>query len=171
MFEYEYERPGFSVDAVLFWHDENKSVNDTPEVLLVKRKNEPFKDCWALPGGFVERHETAIDAVVRELYEETGVLVDGMYQVGIGDDPLRDPRGWTISIYFTNVFVGEKPTIKAGSDADKVKWFTFDELRTLIENGQLAFDHEEMIISCCETAAEQLVEYRVENALGGTDSK
>mgnify|MGYP003661056433 CR=1 FL=1 len=161
MYEYEYERPGFSVDAVVFWHDENKSVNDTPEALLIKRKNE------ALPGGFVERHETAIDAVVRELYEETGILADGMYQIGIADNPLRDPRGWTISIYFTNVCIGEKPIVKGSDDATEARWFTFDEIRELIENNQLAFDHEEMITSCCENATEQLVEYRTKKALQG----
>ena len=160
MYSYDYERPGFTVDAVVFWHDESKSVDDT-EILLIKRKNDPFKDCWALPGGFVERHENAIDAVVRELYEETGILVDSMYQVGIADNPLRDPRGWTVSVYFYNVLIGERPVVKGSDDAIEARWFTFSELNDLIYNNKLAFDHEEMIAVCCDCAVERIVEYRV----------
>jgi 8-oxo-dGTP diphosphatase len=107
---------------------------EKPEVLLIKRANEPFRGKWALPGGFVDKDEPLEDAAVRELKEETGlsnILLTQMHTFG---NPGRDPRGHTVSV----VFVGYLPLAaeaKAGDDAAEVDWFSLDKLP------ELAFDH------------------------------
>ncbi len=106
-------------------------------VVLVKRKNEPFRGYYALPGGIVEYGETVEDAVVREVLEETGLECRVRELVGVYSDPDRDPRGHFVSICFLLEVIGGK--LKAGSDAHDVKIFKLGELP------ELAFDHSKMI--------------------------
>ena len=122
-----------TVDEVVF----SKS-NDSLKVLLIKRKNDPFKNQWALPGGFLEDYETLEKGAQRELEEETGIKTDNMEQVGIFADPGRDPRGRVISIAFTKVISYEVP-VKGNDDATDAKWFDINALP------KLAFDHSEII--------------------------
>ncbi|AGK60259.1 ADP-ribose pyrophosphatase [Archaeoglobus sulfaticallidus PM70-1] len=107
-------------------------------IVLIRRKNEPFKGYYALPGGIVEYGESVESAVLRELKEETGL--DGkIYKlVGVYSDPNRDPRGHFVSVCF---IVKGKGRLKAGSDAREVGVFSLDELP------ELAFDHKKMIDS------------------------
>lgn len=122
-----------TVDIVAFCNANNR-IN----VLLVKRKNDPFKEQWALPGGFVDKDENLEDAAKREFAEETGIKVKTIEQVRAFGTPGRDPRGRTISIAFLSwLDCEEKPV--AGDDAAETKWFTLDELP------DLAFDHSEII--------------------------
>jgi 8-oxo-dGTP diphosphatase len=115
----------------------NKKTN---EILLIKRLNEPFKDCWALPGGFVDENEDLEQAARRELFEETNVQTDKMIQIGAFGKPNRDPRGHMISIaYQTNLI--ENQIVKAKDDAKETKWFSINDLP------DLAFDHLEIIKS------------------------
>lgn len=124
-----------TVDSVVFC-----KVNDQFKVLLVQRKNDPFKDEWALPGGFVEEGENLETAAKRELLEETGVKVESMQQVQAFGEPGRDPRGHTISIAFlSRIFSEEK--LKASDDAKDAKWFAIEKLHTM----KLAFDHDEIV--------------------------
>ncbi|HSJ12051.1 MAG TPA: NUDIX hydrolase [Gillisia sp.] len=122
-----------TVDAVVF-----SKNNDLLKVLLIKRKNDPYKDQWALPGGFLEDHETLEKGTQRELEEETGIKTDNMRQVGIFADPGRDPRGRVISIAFTTLISHEVP-VKGNDDATDAKWFDINALP------KLAFDHSEII--------------------------
>lgn len=122
-----------TVDAVVF-----SKKNDSLRVLLIKRKNDPYKDQWALPGGFLEDHETLEQGAQRELEEETGIKTDNMEQVGIFADPDRDPRGRVISIAFTTVISPEVP-VKGNDDATDAKWFDINALP------KLAFDHSEIV--------------------------
>ena len=69
-FKYEYERPGLTVDCVIFGLDLEE---ETLKVMLIERDAEPFAGVWAVPGGFVRRGETLIEAATRELEEETGI--------------------------------------------------------------------------------------------------
>lgn len=122
-----------TVDIVAFCNANNR-IN----VLLVKRKNDPFKEQWALPGGFVDKDENLEDAAKREFAEETGIKVKTIEQVRAFGTPGRDPRGRTISIAFLSWLDCEENPV-AGDDAAETKWFTLDELP------DLAFDHAEII--------------------------
>lgn len=107
------------------------------KILLIQRKHEPFKGQWALPGGFVEYGERTEDAVVREVFEETGLKTKIHGLVGVYSNPGRDPRGHTITIVYLLERV--KGDIKAGDDASTVKFFKVNELP------MLAFDHKKII--------------------------
>ena len=83
-----YDKIGVTVDIVIF-----TIKNDDLQVLLVKRKMEPFKDQWAIPGGFVRKEEAIEHAARRELEEETGVKEVYLEQLYTFGKPKRDPRG------------------------------------------------------------------------------
>ncbi|MEO8515736.1 MAG: NUDIX hydrolase, partial [Flavobacterium sp.] len=121
-----------TVDAVII-----KKTTDY-ELLLIKRKNEPYKDCWALPGGFVDENEDLETAAKRELEEETQIKIDSLQQFGAFGKPFRDPRGHMVSIaYFGEV--AANAIAVASDDAKEVQWFSIQNLPTL------AFDHQEII--------------------------
>ena len=87
----KYKSPKLTVDGILL---------KKGEILLIKRKNPPFKNSWALPGGFVEYGEKTEDAVLREFFEETGLKTTIKKLIGVYSDPDRDPRGHTVSIIY-----------------------------------------------------------------------
>lgn len=117
-------------------------------VLLIRRKNEPFKGAYALPGGFVEIGETVEAACRRELFEETGIEVDRLHLVGVYSDPRRDPRGHTVSIAFL-ALLPRTPRPSAGSDAESVEWIK--DWRKFA----LAFDHTQILEDAENLAARQ----------------
>jgi 8-oxo-dGTP diphosphatase len=94
-FSYDYPRPALTVDAVVF-----RKSHGLLEVLLIRRKHNPFKGMWALPGGFIDMEETVEEAVVRELEEETHLKVEGLQQLHTFSALNRDPRGRTVSVTF-----------------------------------------------------------------------
>lgn len=134
-YTYEYPRPSVTVDCIIFGLDESSKL----KVLLIQRAKEPFKDRWALPGGFVDMEETLEEAALRELEEETGVkdlFVEQLYTFGAPD---RDPRGRVISVaYYALVNLEEHP-VEAASDARHVRWFELEHLP------KLAFDHQQIM--------------------------
>lgn len=132
-YTYKYPRPAVTADCVVMTREA------TPRVLLIQRGNEPFKGCWAFPGGFMEMDETLEQCAVRELKEETGMEVteDDIFAFGTFSAVERDPRGRTISKAFL-VMVDEPVEVTGQDDAAKAEWFAIDDLP------QLAFDHEEM---------------------------
>jgi 8-oxo-dGTP diphosphatase len=123
-----YKSPKLAVDGAVF----NKE-----KILLIKRKNEPFQDKWALPGGFVEYGEKVEDAVVREVFEETGLKTKIIDLIGIYSDPDRDPRGHVVSIVY--LLKMEAGIIKGSDDAIEAKFFDMDKLP------DLSFDHNIII--------------------------
>lgn len=122
-----------TVDTVIF----KKTASDY-HILFIKRKNDPFKGKWALPGGFVDENEDLPDAANRELFEETGVKVAKLEQLGAFGKPGRDPRQHVVSIAFTG-FAEEDTKATATDDADEAKWFSIKALP------ELAFDHAEIV--------------------------
>lgn len=132
-----YHYPAITVDVAVFRLREHE-FECRLEVLLIERGHEPFAECWALPGGFMDEDEDLDAAAARELFEETGVQVRLLMEVGVYGRPGRDPRGRTVSVVY---FAWENPACRerAGDDAAKAAWFAIDALP------KLAFDHLEMI--------------------------
>lgn len=111
-------------------------ITERGKILLVKRKFEPFKGFWAVPGGFIEDTEPAEEACRREVLEETGMKVELVKLLGVYSDPKRDPRG-TITVAFIAKPLSKET--KGDIEVEDMKWFKFDELPPL------AFDHRKII--------------------------
>lgn len=129
-----------TVDAVIFAQER---PGQEPMVLLVQRAGWPYRGYWALPGGFINPDETSREAVVRELYEETGVVVSTSMTASLGvfDEPSRDPRGRAISIAYA-AYIEELPEPKAGDDAGQARWV---EVSAALNDYILAFDHKAIV--------------------------
>jgi 8-oxo-dGTP diphosphatase len=139
-YTYEYEMPAVTVDAVILRQRVIALAEWSSQLLLIKRKNEPFKDKWALPGGFVDKNEEPVTACIREVKEETGIVLPNvvkLFWASGGKD--RDPRGWTISLAFATEVPWETEVV-ASDDAAEIGWFDIDDLPSM------AFDHR-MILS------------------------
>lgn len=141
-YTYRYPHPAVTTDCVVFGFD-GVRLN----VLLIERGDEPYKGRWAFPGGFLNIDEDAPDGARRELYEETGLQVTNIEQLGAFATPDRDPRERVISIaYFTLVRVGN---VAGGDDAAKACWFPISRVP------DLAFDHQQIF----EQALERMSHY------------
>ena len=131
-YTYEYPRPAVTADCVVM------TKEDVPQVLLVERGNEPYKGCWALPGGFMNMDETTEQCAIRELKEETGLDVQQVWQIGAYSKLGRDPRGRNVCVAYLAIV--DKPAAVSGQDdAAKAQWFPIDALPPL------AFDHEDIM--------------------------
>jgi 8-oxo-dGTP diphosphatase len=125
--------PLVTVDAVILYKGNS--------ILLIRRKNPPFKGELALPGGFVDIGETVEEACSREAYEETNLHINIIKLVGVFSDPNRDPRGHTISIAYLCEPLQKDETPKAKDDALSIELIPLKKLSSL----KLAFDHFEII--------------------------
>ena len=94
-FTYDYPRPCVTTDCLIF-----RKIDSIWSLLLIERGNEPYKGCWALPGGFLEMEEDLETCAARELQEETGLTGISLHQLYAFGEPHRDPRHRTISIAF-----------------------------------------------------------------------
>lgn len=129
-----------TVDVVITrWVSNPEATGGHWDVVLIKRKNFPFKDRWALPGGFVDHDENTKAAARREVKEEAGLDLLSLRFLGVADKPDRDPRGRTISIVYEAEAKGEP---FAGDDAVEAAWFRMDDALSLT----LAFDHNEILV-------------------------
>lgn len=132
-YTYAFPRPALTVDIIIF-----RLNNNLPELLLIRRGNDPFKGKWALPGGFVDEDEPLEKAAARELEEETslkGILLTQMHTFG---EPGRDPRGHTVSVVYVG-YLPEGAVARAGDDAAQAAWFSLDDLPSM------AFDHDKIV--------------------------
>ena len=125
-----YKNPASTVDLIVPYNG---------GIVLIKRKNDPFKNYWALPGGFLDYgKETLEEAAARELIEETNLKTNPseLELIGVYSKPDRDPRGHVIAhAYEAKKYLGK---LKAKDDAAKVKVF-----KKIPKN--LAFDHKKII--------------------------
>lgn len=125
----DYDRPSVTVDIATFCATSEKEESYRKDkekhlgILLVKRKNPPFKDYWALPGGFLTKGETIEQCAFREIKQETGVKPKALMNMGTFSEDGRDPRGWIISNAFLSVLSGEAKKTTAGEDASEAEWF------------------------------------------------
>ncbi len=125
-----------AVDAIVFGYSKQDGVS----VLLIQRKYEPFKNSWAIPGGFVLEEESLEQAVRRELVEETGITVQYLEQLYTFGDPDRDPRQRIVSVaYMGLVKTSQYQDLKASTDAANAAWFSIRKLPSL------AFDHKKLL--------------------------
>ena len=131
-----------AVDAVIFGYFDKKDL----QILLIKRKIEPFKGDWALPGGLVLDDENLDDAVKRELHEEAGIKPDFLEQLYTFGNVGRDPRIRVVSIAYLGLVNPSYHELFADSDADDAQWFGINQLP------KVAFDHQIII----ETALKRL---------------
>lgn len=138
----EYERPSVTVDMLVFAVNE---AWDALRLLLIRRKNHPFINCWALPGGFVEIDESLEEAARRELKEETGLQDIYMEQLYTFGEPGRDPRTRVISTAYLALIQENAVDVAAGDDAAEVCWFTVREQNSKVElhgdNGEILCFH------------------------------
>lgn len=126
--------PLLTVDAVILF-------NKKEDIVLIRRKNPPFKNSYALPGGFVEIGESVEDACIREAFEETNIKVKIVKLIGVFSDPKRDPRGHIVTVAYLCEprTKNEKP--KAQDDAAALEIIPLSKIPSL----KLAFDHMQII--------------------------
>ena len=131
-YTYKYPRPAVTADCVVITKEEQ------PKVLLIQRGADPYKGCWAFPGGFMNMDETTEQCAIRELEEETGLRVSDVHQIGAYSKVDRDPRGRTITVAYLAI-IDEPVQVTGQDDAAKAEWFPLSALP------ELAFDHAEIM--------------------------
>ena len=125
--------PLLTVDAVIIFEKD--------KLVLIRRKNPPFKGDYALPGGFVDIGETVEQACIREAKEETNINVKIKKLIGVFSDPERDPRGHVVTIAFLCEPKSPKEKPKAQDDAASLEIVPLTKIPSL----KLAFDHMQII--------------------------
>ena len=131
-YTYKYPRPAVTADMIVLTDEPE------PQILLIQRGDEPFKGCWAFPGGFMNMDETTEQCARRELKEETGLDIEEVQQVGAYSTVDRDPRGRTITVaYITHV--PQILPVTGLDDAAEAKWWPINALPPL------AFDHAQIL--------------------------
>lgn len=167
-----FDRPSVAADMAVFSIMEAKSQNSSKEnrdlsnyrkdplkqlkLLLIRRGSFPYKNTWALPGGFVRKGESVSEAAKRELREETGVEDAYLRPFDIFSEEGRDPRGWIISHAFLALINGEKYRVHEGSDAWEARWFQIEveseEIKRRVSADQAQIEHIYTLrLNCGET--------------------
>lgn len=168
----KYEKPSVTVDMVLMCYNKEE---EQLKIALIQRKGHPFRNSWALPGGFVNPQESTGDSVIRETNEEIGVTISkqNIEQLHTFSTPNRDPRGWVITVSYL-AFIGEEP-LSAGDDTNQVRWFSLERQghRLLLSSGEieiildmqsgdsigkdtLSFDHSAIILKAFQRVANKM---------------
>ena len=134
MKEQRYRNPTPTVDTI---------IQRDSWILLVKRRNDPFKGYLVLPGGFVNEGERVEDAAKREVKEETSLNIELLDILGVYSDPARDPRGHMMSTVFIAKISSnnEKVDAVAQDDAAAIEWISLE----VIDTRNVGFDHKRII--------------------------
>jgi ADP-ribose pyrophosphatase YjhB (NUDIX family) len=147
-----YERPSVTVDICIC-----SPIGSTFKILLIKRRKPPFKDHWAIPGGFLDLtlNETLEEAARRELHEETSLEGFPVEQFKTYGHPNRDPRTRVVSVvYFAVIPWSEvQGKVEAKDDAKEAEWFNFNDLP------ELAFDHSTILKDLLESMLDPYVSH------------
>lgn len=130
----KYDRPSVTVDIVIFTVQEREL-----RVLLVKRNVAPYRNRWAIPGGFVRMNETLDEAAMRELEEESGVRDVYLEQLYTFGDVNRDPRMRVITVAYYALIPPDEHRLRASTDTKDVGWFS------VYRRPKLAFDHDRIV--------------------------
>jgi 8-oxo-dGTP diphosphatase len=146
MAEIRHDQFYLTVDAVIFTIFEKEL-----KILLVKRKYEPYKGSFAIPGGYVRISEELETAASRELEEETGVRDIFLRQLRAFGKIGRDPRGRIITVPFLALIDGEKLKLHATSDAELARWFPVYQMPSL------AFDHRDIVDEALSVLRDEVV--------------
>jgi 8-oxo-dGTP diphosphatase len=137
-YTYKYPRPAVTADCIVITKEPD------PKVLLIERGDEPFKGCWAFPGGFMNMDETTEQCAIRELKEETGLQISNIQQIGAYSKVDRDPRGRTVTVAYLAI-VDETIAVTGQDDAAKAEWWPLSDLP------HLAFDHYDIMQDAIRT--------------------
>ena len=122
--------------VIIFWYmSDNRNPIPTvdvilqkgSEILLIKRKNEPFKDHLALPGAFVNQWEKVETAALREVNEETSLEIEPVDILGACSDPKRDPRRHILTVVFIGIILKGVPNPK--DDSSAIQWIQLDDIQ------------------------------------------
>lgn len=123
-----------AADAMVF-----SGSGDQLQILLITRKNDPYKGMWAIPGGFVEDDEELETAAIRELEEETGLKVPAMTFLHVFGKVGRDSRGRTVTVTYYAFADAAEQTVQGADDAAEAQWVYVKDIAAL------AFDQMEML--------------------------
>ncbi|MBL0912815.1 MAG: NUDIX hydrolase [Bacteroidia bacterium] len=134
MYHYEYERPALATDCVIFGFDGAEL-----KLLLLQREKAPFRDTWALPGGFVYMHETTEAAAKRILLEKAGIRNVFIEQLYTFSEIDRDPRERIVSVAYFALVSTTQFRLIAGRDTIQAGWHPISALP------QLGFDHRNIV--------------------------
>lgn len=173
----KYDRPSVAADVVVFSvmkDDECEDVRRLQEkklkILLIRRGGFPYKESWAMPGGFCRKGEDVIDSARRELCEETGIDDAYVKLVGVYGEPDRDPRGWVISSTYMALMNGRACRLKAGDDAQDARWFTVELTDISTEVTEVSGIGEEIVKNEVEASCKVQNEKRYRLVLKNADS-
>jgi 8-oxo-dGTP diphosphatase len=149
----EAQHPRVAADVAVF-----AFLDGAMNVLLVRRRYEPYESYWALPGGLLEPDETLEEAAERERREETGVTDTYMEQLATFSQVDRDPRGRVISCCYLALVDGGRVRLRPGADAREAAWRPLEALLRETDAGTvLAFDHDRIL-----AYARQRLAYKLE---------
>ena len=144
-YTYPYPHPAVAADIAIF-----TVIDDALNLLLIERAEEPFRGCWALPGGFLQEFEDLDACARRELREETGVDAEVLMHFANFSAPDRDPRERVISVGYLALLPHENLKLVASTDAAQARWFEVGWLPPL------AFDHDVIVRGAVEFLRRQL---------------
>jgi 8-oxo-dGTP diphosphatase len=133
-YQYEFQRPALATDCVIFGFDGGEL-----KLLLIEREREPFKNKWALPGGFVFMEETTEASAKRILLEKVGIKNVFIEQLYTFSEVDRDPRERIVSVSYFALVNKHQYELIAGRDTVKAEWFELSKLP------RLAFDHSKIV--------------------------
>jgi len=145
----DYDVPLSSVDVCIFTIENNEL-----KVLLVKRADYPFKDRWALPGGFVDikQDQDIQQTALRKLEQKTGVKTPYVEQLETIGSNTRDPRGWSMTVVYFALVASTEVTIQDNNinsssiEIEQTRWASLKEAGRL----KLAFDHMQLLKKAVE---------------------